>query len=66
MEVLARPMTTDRGDRIIKVNHAGEHGAVGIYTGQILMARLTAPKMVAELCEFRSHEQRHRATFGAE
>lgn len=66
MEVLARPTTTDRGDRIIKVNHAGEHGAVGIYTGQILMARLTAPKMVAELRKFRSHEQRHRATFGAE
>lgn len=66
MEVVAKSVATDLGDRIIKVNHAGEHGAIGIYSGQILMARLTAPKMLAELHEFRSHEQRHRAVFGAE
>ena len=59
-------VASDLGDRIIRVNHAGEHGAIGIYTGQILMARLTAPEMVAELREFRTHEQRHRAIFGAE
>lgn len=56
----------DLGDRIIKVNHAGEHGAVNIYTGQIFMARLTARGMVGKLAEFRSHEERHRAIFGAE
>ena len=56
----------DLGDRIIKVNHAGEHGAICIYTGQILMARLTARHMIHELAEFRTHEQRHRAIFGAE
>ncbi|MGH8054815.1 MAG: demethoxyubiquinone hydroxylase family protein [Stenotrophomonas sp.] len=61
-----QPVATDLGDRIIKVNHAGENGAIGIYTGQILMARLTAPSMLAELREFRSHERRHRAIFGAE
>lgn len=66
MDVIAQSVTCDLGDRIIKVNHAGEHGAIGIYTGQIVMARLTAPGMVAELCEFRSHEQRHRAIFAAE
>lgn len=54
------------GDRILKVNHAGEHGAVSIYTGQILMARITAPGMVDELIEFRSHERRHRALFEEE
>ena len=54
------------GDRIMKVNHAGEHGAVSIYTGQILMARITAPGMCHELIEFRSHERRHRAIFEAE
>jgi ubiquinone biosynthesis monooxygenase Coq7 len=54
------------GDRIIKVNHAGENGAVCIYSGQITVARLTAPHMVSELTEFRSHELRHRAIFGAE
>jgi len=58
--------TSDLGDRIIKVNHAGEHGAISIYTGQILVARITARNMIAELTEFRSHEQRHRAIFGAE
>ena len=57
---------TDLGGRIIKVDHAGEHGAVNIYTGQILMARLTARHLVAELTEFRSHELRHREIFRLE
>jgi ubiquinone biosynthesis monooxygenase Coq7 len=52
--------------RVLKVNHAGENGAVNIYAGQILMARCTAPGMVAELAEFKSHEERHRAIFWAE
>lgn len=59
-------VANDLGDRIMKVNHAGEHGAISIYTGQILMARLTARSMVGELIEFRSHEQRHRSIFGVE
>ena len=54
---------TRLGSRILKVNHAGEHGAVSIYAGQILLARLTAPGLVAELREFQSHELRHRAIF---
>jgi ubiquinone biosynthesis monooxygenase Coq7 len=67
METVAQSLDTKSlGDRIIKVNHAGEHGAICIYSGQIHMARLTAPAMVSELTEFRSHEQRHRAIFGAE
>jgi len=66
MDAAVQSATTDLGDRIIKVNHAGEHGAISIYTGQILMAQMTAPDVVAELREFRSHEQRHRAVFGAE
>ncbi|MYM28524.1 demethoxyubiquinone hydroxylase family protein [Duganella sp. CY15W] len=52
--------------RILKVNHAGEHGAVSIYAGQILMARLTAKGLVAQLESFKSHEERHRAIFLAE
>ncbi len=64
---LAVPIARDEpGDLIIRVDHAGEHGAVCIYTGQILMARFTAPHMVAELVEFRSDELRHRALFAAE
>jgi 3-demethoxyubiquinol 3-hydroxylase len=57
---------SDLGSRIIKVNHAGEHGAVNIYAGQILVARLTAPELVPELLEFKSHEIRHREIFRSE
>jgi demethoxyubiquinone hydroxylase (CLK1/Coq7/Cat5 family) len=42
----------DLGDRIIKVNHAGEHGAISIYSGQIFMARVTARSMLSQLAEF--------------
>jgi ubiquinone biosynthesis monooxygenase Coq7 len=52
--------------RILKVNHAGEHGAVNIYSGQLLVARVTARHMLAELTEFRSHERKHRAIFLAQ
>ena len=54
---------TDLGGRFLTVDHAGEHGAVWLYTGQILMARLTAPALVSELTEFREHELRHREIF---
>jgi ubiquinone biosynthesis monooxygenase Coq7 len=66
MDVPTQSAVTGLGDRIIKVNHAGEHGAIAIYTGQMLLARLTAPYLVQELREFRSHEQRHRGIFAAE
>lgn len=58
MRTVMQPATSGLGDRIIKVDHAGEHGAICIYTGQILMARLTAPTMLPELAGFRSHELR--------
>ena len=54
------------GDRVLKVNHAGEFGAICIYSGQLLAAGLTAPKLVPELVEFREHEKKHRAIFWAE
>lgn len=54
------------GGRILKVDHAGEQGAVNIYRAQILMARWTAPSLVPELQEFKSHEERHRRLFWAE
>ena len=54
------------GDRVMKVDHAGEHGAVCIYRAQRFFARWTAPDMVAELDGFLVHERRHRARFGAE
>lgn len=54
------------GDRVMKVDHAGEHGAICIYRAQIALARWTAPAMVAELRDFLAHECRHRALFAAE
>ena len=54
------------GNRMIKVDHAGEHGAICIYSGQLFMARLFAPGMVGALQEFLAHERRHRAVFQAE
>lgn len=54
------------GDRVIKVDHAGEHGAVSVYLAQRWFAAWRAPEMTAELDEFLRHERRHRARFGAE
>ena len=54
------------GDRVMKVDHAGEHGAICIYRAQLWFARWRAADMVDELRGFLAHEQRHRALFGAE
>jgi ubiquinone biosynthesis monooxygenase Coq7 len=53
------------GDRVMKVDHAGEHGAACIYAAQAWVARWRVPDMVDELNHFRAHEQGHRARFGA-
>ncbi|MEO7497797.1 MAG: demethoxyubiquinone hydroxylase family protein [Massilia sp.] len=50
----------------MKVNHAGEHGAVSIYTGQILIAKFTNKRLADELALFKAHEQIHRAIFAGE
>ena len=55
-----------RADRILKVNHAGEHGAVNIYRGQRLACFWWDDELKRELEEFRSHEERHRDVFAAE
>lgn len=51
------------GDRIMKVDHAGEHGAVCVYRVQRWLARWRAPEMVSELDHFIGHEREHRAIF---
>ena len=67
MELTVQPdVLAGLAERYLKVNHAGEHGAICIYTAQIHIARLTARSMVPELMEFRSHELRHRSIFLAE
>lgn len=63
--VTLRPAVTI-GERSLKVDHAGENGAVSIYRAQRWVARWTAPRMVPEIDEFLSHEQRHRALFASE
>ena len=62
----ARPVDPELGTRILKVNHAGEHGAVHIYAAQAWVARWTAPALVPELRAFEADEARHRAVFEAE
>jgi len=59
-------MPLSHADRILKVNHAGEHGAVNIYRGQRLVCFWRDEALKRELEEFREHEERHRAIFAAE
>jgi 3-demethoxyubiquinol 3-hydroxylase len=51
--------------RIVKVNHAGEHGAIQIYSAQIAIARWFCPDIVSTLQEMLGHEIEHRAKFRA-
>ncbi|HEY6125400.1 MAG TPA: demethoxyubiquinone hydroxylase family protein [Steroidobacteraceae bacterium] len=59
-------MPLSHADRILKVNHAGEHGAVNIYRGQRLVCFWRDDALKRELEEFRAHEEKHRAIFAAE
>jgi ubiquinone biosynthesis monooxygenase Coq7 len=54
------------GDRVLRVDHAGEHGAVCVYRAQRWLARWTAPDLLDEINDFIAHETRHRALFAAE
>src|SRR5262249_13682532 len=49
--------------RILKVNHAGEYGAVRIYRAQCWVARRLFPDVVAFLEETLAHEVRHCSMF---
>lgn len=49
--------------RILKVNHAGEHGAIQIYGAQISIAKIFYPEIVAKLTEMQSHEIGHHRLF---
>jgi len=49
--------------RILKVNHAGEHGAIRIYRSQVAIARWRCRDVVSELEEMLAHEVSHRARF---
>jgi 3-demethoxyubiquinol 3-hydroxylase len=49
--------------RILRVNYAGECGAIRIYGAQIFVARRLHPSVVPFLVETIAHERRHAATF---
>lgn len=49
--------------RILKVNHAGEYGAIRIYRAQIWIARQFYPDLLAFLEETLAHEIDHCAKF---
>ncbi|MCI3181882.1 hypothetical protein C5708_16680 [Caulobacter sp. CCUG 60055] len=49
--------------RLLRVNHAGEVGAIRIYRGQLWLARFRAPDLADFLTETLAHEQEHRSTF---
>ncbi|WP_166418040.1 demethoxyubiquinone hydroxylase family protein [Cochlodiniinecator piscidefendens] len=51
--------------RILKVNHAGEHGAIRIYKAQLWVARRLYPDIVGFLDETLHHEIEHCALFYA-
>jgi len=49
--------------RIVKVNHAGEYGAIRIYRAQLWLARRLYPDVVRFLDETLGHEIQHCETF---
>lgn len=51
--------------RILRVDHAGEHGAMAIYSAQLSRARRKYPDLVPWLEETLGHETRHRSAFRA-
>jgi ubiquinone biosynthesis monooxygenase Coq7 len=51
--------------RIVKVNHAGEFGAIRIYSAQLLVARWFWPDCRPALLEMLRHERNHCAIFRA-
>lgn len=51
--------------RIVRVNHAGEFGAIRIYSAQITVAARRYPDVVPELADMLAHERKHCAAFEA-
>lgn len=49
--------------RILRVNHAGEQGAIAIYGAQIALAKARFSDLLPWLEEVIEHEKRHRRTF---
>lgn len=52
-------------ERILRVDHAGERGAISIYTMQIAISKYLWPGCVPALKEMLSHEKTHYLIFEA-
>ncbi len=50
-------------ERILRLDHAGEYGAIRIYSAQLLIARIFYKDIVPNLEEMISHEREHFKTF---
>jgi 3-demethoxyubiquinol 3-hydroxylase len=50
-------------EKMIKVDHVGENGAVHIYRAQRWVAKYRAPKLIPEIDRFIKHEETHRKIF---
>jgi ubiquinone biosynthesis monooxygenase Coq7 len=50
-------------ERILRLNQAGEYGAIRIYSAQLLVARIFYKDIVPKLEEMISHEKEHYNTF---
>ena len=59
---MQRPAETTP-EKMIKVDHTGENGAVNIYRAQTIGARLFARDLLGEIKENQAHEERHREIF---
>lgn len=56
----------DTPKKILKVNHAGEFGAINIYRSQIFICKLFMKDLVPLLSEFLEDEKRHMEVFWTE
>ena len=56
----------DTPKKILKVNHAGEFGAINIYEAQLLICRIAMKRHVPLLQEFLKDETRHLNAFWEE
>lgn len=59
---MLRPAQTEP-EKMIKVDHTGENGAVNIYRAQAIGAQLFARDLLPEIKENQAHEERHRDIF---
>lgn len=56
----------DTPKKILKVNHAGEFGAINIYRSQIFVSRIFMKDLVPLLADFMEDEKRHMDIFWTE